>query len=223
MLDRVVETLSEMVPEVTEAVSGLMGAADVDDDSDVRAAMAALFHSVGMPVETFESGSAFLNAYYPERSGCLVLDLRMPGLSGADLQEALHHLQCDLPIIFLTGFGDIPQAVAAMRFGALDFLEKPVRHSLLLERVDEALQLDLERREARLARAEARDRLTKLTPREHEVAARLAIGQSNKVIAIELGLSERTVEIHRARVMEKTASRSLAELLQLLQYAPGPA
>ena len=184
--------------------------------------MQALFDSVGLPVEIFESGSAFLNAYSPERSGCLVLDLRMQGLSGADLQEALHHLDCDLPVIFLSGFGDIQQAVAAMRLGALDFLEKPVRHQLLLERVEEALQLDLERREARLARVQARARLERLTPREHEVAARLAVGQSNKVIAIELGLSERTVEIHRARVMEKTASRSLAELLQLLQYSPGP-
>lgn len=194
----------------------------VDDDPDVRAAMQALFHSVGLQVETFESAAAFLNAYSPERSGCLVLDQRMRGLSGTDLQEALHHLDCDLPIIFLTGFGDIPQAVAAMRLGAFDFLEKPVRHQLLLGRVDEALQLDLDRREARLARGQARARMERLTPREHEVAARLAVGQSNKVIAIELGLSERTVEIHRARVMEKTGSRSLAELLQILQYSSGP-
>ena len=192
----------------------------VDDDAAVRTALEALCQSAGLLVETFDSGSAFLSAYSPERSGCLVLDLRMPGLSGADLQEALHHLECDLPTIILSGFGDIPQAVAAMRLGALDFLEKPVRHSLLLERVDEALQLDLARREVRRARALARERLTRLTPREQEVASRLALGQSNKLIAIELGLSERTVEIHRSRVMEKTASRSLAELLQLLQFSP---
>ena len=191
----------------------------VEDDHGVRDAICRLLKSVGLTVEDFHSGTAFLQAYRPERSGCLVLDMRMPGLSGADLQEALHQLDCDLPIIFLSGFGDIPQVVDAMRLGALDFLEKPVRHQVLLERVDEALQIDLERRKARLERERARERLARLTPRESEVASRLAVGQSNKVIAIELGLSERTVEIHRSRVMEKTGSRSLADLFQLLQCA----
>lgn len=193
----------------------------VDDDPDVRMAMCRLLESVGLVVQEFDSGNAFLLAYDPQRSGCLVLDLRMPGLSGADLQEALQQLDCDLPVIFLTGFGDIPQAVDAMRLGALDFLEKPVRHRLLLERVEEALQIDLERREARVERERARNSLARLTPREREVAGRVGLGQSNKVIAIELGLSERTVEIHRARVMEKTGSRSLADLFQVLQWSGG--
>lgn len=191
----------------------------VDDDEAVRAAVAMLLRSVSLPVETFASAREFLEAWTPERAGCLVLDLRMPGLSGLELQERLAAQGNPLPIIFLTGHGDVPDAVAAMRAGAVDFLGKPFRDQDLLDRVQEALELDRARRAEIGLREELRRRLERLTPRESEVLDRVVEGQPNKQIALELGVSERTVEIHRARAMTKMEAASLAELVRLVLAA----
>lgn len=188
----------------------------VDDDAAVRQSLALLVRSVGLQAESFESGSAFLAAYDPEMSGCLVVDIRMPGLSGLDLQQALKERDCQLPIVFITGHADVAMAVRAMRAGALDFIEKPFRDQELLDRINQALALDETRRAARAEVATIRAQLAGLTPREREVMERIVQGQANKVIAIQLGLSERTVEIHRAKVMAKTGVRSLAELVSLV-------
>lgn len=188
----------------------------VDDDAAVRQSLALLVRSVGLQAESFESGSAFLAAYDPEMSGCLVVDIRMPGLSGLDLQQALKERDCQLPIVFITGHADVAMAVRAMRAGALDFIEKPFRDQELLDRINQALALDETRRAARAEVATIRAQLAGLTPREREVMERIVQGQANKVIAIQLGLSERTVEIHRAKVMAKTGVHSLAELVSLV-------
>lgn len=193
----------------------------VDDDEAVRSAVAMLLRSVSLDVETFASARDFLDAWTPDRAGCLVLDLRMPGLSGLELQERLAGQGSPLPIIFLTGHGGVPDAVAAMRAGAVDFLAKPFRDQDLLDRVQEALEVDRSRRAQTGMRAELRSRLERLTPREAEVLDRVVEGQPNKQIAAELGVSERTVEIHRARVMAKMEAASLAELVRLVLAARG--
>lgn len=185
----------------------------VDDDGAVRSSLAMLLKSVSLQVATFESAGAFLEGLEPEPSGCIVLDIRMPGMSGLELQQQLKQRGCPLPIIFITGHGDVSMAVHAMREGALDFIEKPFRDQDLLDRVYQALEHDRERRRKDDEVVQLRVRFSGLTPREHEVMQRISRGQANKVIAIELGLSERTVEIHRARVMHKTGARSLAELV----------
>ena len=194
----------------------------VDDDDAVREALAALLDSIDLQTETFDSAAAFLDVYTPERSGCLLLDVRMRGLGGMELQQVLNQLHYDIPIIFLTGHGDVSLAVQAMRSGAFDFVEKPFRDQYLLERVNQALQLDLDRRRGRVERAVIQDQLARLTPREREVMERIVQGQPNKVVAIELGLSERTVEIHRAKVMAKAGARSLAELIGMLARCERP-
>jgi FixJ family two-component response regulator len=188
----------------------------VDDDEAVRASVAMLLESVALKVETFASARAFLDAWTADRPGCLVLDLRMPGLSGLELQEQLAARGSRLPIVFLTGHGDVPDAVAAMRRGAVDFLRKPFRDQDLLDRIQQALELDRARRADAEERGRIRARLERLTPREREVLERVVAGAPNKVIAGELGLSERTVEIHRSRVMAKMEATSLAELVRLV-------
>ena len=140
----------------------------------------------------------------------------MPGMSGLELQERLVAMQADVPIVFITGHGDIPMAVEAMRRGAVDFLRKPFRDQELLDRIQEALAIDARQRDDAATVAQMRERVVGLTPREQEVFKRVASGQANKVIAIELGISERTVEIHRSNVMQKTGSRSLADLVKLM-------
>lgn len=195
----------------------------VDDDEAVRASVAMLLESVTLPVETFASGREFLDAWAGDRPGCLVLDLRMPGLSGLELQERLAERGSRLPIIFLTGHGDVPDAVAAMRAGAVDFLRKPFRDQDLLDRIQQALEVDRARRTAAGERAELAARLERLTPREREVLDRVVAGQPNKQIAAELGVSDRTVEIHRARAMAKMEAASLAELVRLVLRARGEA
>lgn len=185
----------------------------VDDDAAVRDSLALLLKSVALAVETCESAVQFLAHVGPEAAGCLVLDIRMPGMSGLELQQQLKQRGYELPIIFITGHGDVSMAVQAMREGALDFIEKPFRDQELLDRVYQALEADRARRRAADETVHIRERFAGLTPREHEVMLRIARGQANKVIAIELGLSERTVEIHRAKVMHKTGARSLAELV----------
>ena len=187
----------------------------VDDDEAVRDSLSVLLRSVGFQARTFESAMDFLEGFDPDQHGCLVADIRMPGMSGLDLQTALNQDGHELPIIFITGHGDVPMAVDAMKAGALDFIQKPFRDQDLLDRINQALQADSERRESCAERAVVRARLAALTPREREVMDRVVKGQANKVIALDLGVSQRTVEIHRARVMQKMHARSLAELVTL--------
>jgi len=187
----------------------------VDDDQAIRHAMELLMRSVGLDYEIFHSGDDFLTRHSNDRAGCLVLDIRMPGLGGLELQEKLLELGSTLPIIFITGHGDVPMAVEAMQKGAVDFIQKPFRDQELLDRISEALKTDRERRSAREQKVVVRTRIDKLTNREREVLDLVVTGKPNKVIAYELGVSQRTVEIHRARVMEKMQARSLADLVKM--------
>ena len=187
----------------------------VDDDPAIRFAMQALMDSVDVPHEIYGSGDEFLEKVEEHRPGCLVLDIRMPGLGGLELQEELISRGSTLPIIFITGHGDVPMAVEAMQKGAVDFIQKPFRDQDLLDRVREALLTDRERRKEQEKHAEVEKRLARLTNREREVFDLVVTGKPNKVIAYELGVSQRTVEIHRARVMEKMQAKSLADLVKM--------
>lgn len=187
----------------------------VDDDQAIRHAMALLMRSVGLDYEIFHSADEFLAGHTNDMAGCLILDIRMPGLGGLELQEKLIELGSTLPIIFITGYGDVPMAVAAMQKGAVDFIQKPFRDEDLLDRLAEALKTDQETRLAQEEKAEILKRIEKLTVREREVLDLVVTGKLNKVIAHELGVSQRTVEIHRARAMEKMEARSLADLVRM--------
>jgi FixJ family two-component response regulator len=187
----------------------------VDDDQAMRNSLKWLIESVSMQVETFESADAFINSYYPGRSGCLLLDVRMPGMSGLELQEYLRANQIAIPVIIITGHGDVPMAVRAMKSGAVDFIEKPFNDELLLESIRHALALDVKQRDMQKQRAEIATRLARLTPREHEVMVMVTNGKANKEIAGNLGVSSKTVEAHRARVMEKMEANSLADLVRM--------
>lgn len=187
----------------------------VDDDAAIRIGMQALMESVNIEHEIFASADEFLRREEDHRAGCLVLDIRMPGLGGLELQEELISRGNTLPIIFITGHGDVPMAVNAMQKGAVDFIQKPFRDQELLDRVREALLTDKERREELEQHAEVEGRLQKLTNREREVFDLVVTGKPNKVIAYELDVSQRTIEIHRARVMEKMEARSLAALVRM--------
>jgi FixJ family two-component response regulator len=187
----------------------------VDDDEDVREGFGLLMDTVGQPYRTFYSALAFLEAYDPAMDGCLVLDIRMPRMTGLELQERLNEMGSLLPIIFMTGHGDIPMAVDAMRRGALDFIRKPFREQDLLERINEALDLESGRRKRELDLQRLNDRVASLTEREREVFKRVADGEMNKVIAQDLGISERTVELHRSQVMKKLEVRTLAQLVRM--------
>jgi FixJ family two-component response regulator len=187
----------------------------VDDDEPVRDAIGLLLDTVDIPHESFGTAQEFLDGYDPERTGCLVLDIRMPGMSGLELQDHLADRHDPIPIVFITGHGDIPMAVEAMKKGAFDFIRKPFRDQELLDRVQEALNLDAETREYHADLADVRAHADSLTPREKEVFERVAEGQANKVVAIELAISERTVEIHRSQVMQKMQARNLADLVKM--------
>ena len=188
----------------------------VDDDSAIRVAMQALMESVDLPHEILESADSFLEKYGDDAGpGCLVLDIRMPGLGGLELQDELLRRNNSMPIIFITGHGDVPMAVEAMRKGAVDFIQKPFRDQELLDRVHMALRTDEERRSEARRVGEVRQLVERLTQREREVFDLVVTGKPNKVIAYELGVSQRTVEIHRARVMEKMKARSLADLVRM--------
>lgn len=187
----------------------------VDDDQAIRHAMEMLMRSVGLNYEIFHSGNDFLASHTNDRAGCLVLDIRMPGLGGLELQDKLNEMGSTLPIIFITGHGDVPMAVEAMQKGAIDFIQKPFRDQELLDRIGEAVKADQEKRTAREEQHAVRGRIEKLTNREREVLALVVTGKPNKVIAYELGVSQRTVEIHRARVMEKMEAKSLADLVRM--------
>lgn len=187
----------------------------VDDDHAIRMAMGHLMQSVDLDHEIFESGNEFLEKVPQDRPGCLVLDIRMPGLGGLELQELLAERGSTLPIIFITGHGDVPMAVDAMQKGAIDFIQKPFRDQDLLDCIGDAMQADRSRRSGLEYLTKIGDKLEKLTKREREVLDLVVTGKPNKIVAYELGVSQRTVEIHRARVMEKMDARSLADLVRM--------
>lgn len=187
----------------------------VDDDEAMRSSLKWLIESVGMRVESFSSASAFLDRHYPGRFGCLLLDVRMPGISGLELLDLLRKDQMLPPTIIITGHGDVPMAVRAMKAGAVDFIEKPFNDEVLLDSIRRAVMAEEKRRISRSEAARIRDRVTYLTPRENEVMQMVTKGQSNKEIANSLGVSAKTIEAHRARVMEKMQADSLAELVRM--------
>ncbi len=187
----------------------------VDDDAAIRFAMEALMESVNLPYEIYDSADDFLGKESKQRPGCLILDIRMPGLDGLELQQELINRKNTLPIIFITGHGDVPMAVEAMQKGAVDFIQKPFRDQELLDCIRKALATDQKRRESCERVAQVVDRLGKLTKREREVFDLVVTGKPNKIIAFELNVSQRTVEIHRARVMEKMQANSLADLVKM--------
>ncbi len=191
----------------------------VDDDQAMRSSLKWLIETVGMRVEVFSSANEFIRSYYPGRAGCLLLDVRMPGMSGLELQEYFIQQQIKIPIIIITGHGDVPMAVRAMKVGAVDFIEKPFNDELLLDSIRNALALDVEQRAQQAERSEVAARLAHLTPREHEAMEMVTNGRANKEIATELGVSSKTVEAHRARVMEKMEASSLAELVKMAMSA----
>jgi FixJ family two-component response regulator len=188
----------------------------VDDDDGVRSSIRLLLKSIGIAATPLASAQTFLDTFDPARPGCLVLDIRMPGMSGMELQEQLNLRGATIPVIFITGHGDVPMAVAAMQQGAFDFLQKPFRDQDLIDRVQKALDRDREIRGALQMHEQIRQRLASLTPRETEVLELMTSGRQNKVMAAELGLSQRTVEIHRAHVMEKMGADSVAQLVRMV-------
>lgn len=187
----------------------------VDDDEAVRDALSLLLESESLPCRCFASADEFLAAYEPGSAGCLLLDIRMPGKSGLELRDWLDEQGARLPIIFITGHGDVPMAVDAMRRGAIDFIQKPFNDEDLLKRVRQALASAADEHAERAEIDRVRENYDKLTPREREVMAQVVSGSVNKVIALDLDISQRTVEIHRARVMHKMGVRSVAELVRL--------
>jgi FixJ family two-component response regulator len=188
----------------------------VDDDASIRRALARLIKSAGYPVNTFASAREFLESgCHSQGPGCLVLDVRMPGLSGLDLQRELQNANLMLPVVFMTGHGDIPMSVKAMKAGAVDFLPKPVKDTDLLRAIKQALARAVHDRAERSELEDIQIRVEKLTPRERQVMDLVAKGMLNKQIAFELGTVEKTIKVHRARVMQKMQVQSLADLVRL--------
>jgi FixJ family two-component response regulator len=187
----------------------------VDDDAAVRQGLRFMLRAAGYGVEAFPSAAAFLEEYNPRRGGCLLLDVRMPQMTGLELQQQLNVRGWRIPVIFITGHGTISLAIAAMKAGAFDFIEKPLREDALLESIERALHWNDRAYEERLERATLQIRVALLTPREREVFERVASGEPNKVIARQLGISVRTVELHRAHIAEKLQARSLSDLIRM--------
>jgi FixJ family two-component response regulator len=187
----------------------------IDDDAAVRQSLDTLFRSVGLQVAVFPSGPEFLRSHLPEAPSCLVLDVRLPGPSGLDFQIVLAHARIHIPIVFMTGHGDIPMSVQAMKAGAVEFLTKPFRDQDMLDAVRKALERDRARRESDSAASRLRSSYVTLTPREQEVMELVAAGLMNKQIAGTLGLSEITVKVHRANVIRKMGARSVADLVRM--------
>ncbi|MFY9972702.1 MAG: response regulator transcription factor [Chromatiaceae bacterium] len=188
----------------------------VDDDQEVREAIQLLMESVGVTAVSFASAQAYLEQLDCDRPGCLILDVRMKGMSGLDLQERLAQEPLHPPIIIITGHGDVPMAVRAVKAGAVDFIEKPFNDQTLLDAVHRAFDQDARNRGQALRIADIQERLARLTPREREILDQVIGGKRNKVIAADLGISQSTVEAHRARVMEKLEARSLSDLMRML-------
>ena len=188
----------------------------VDDDQEVREALQLLMESVGLSVETFPSAQAYLDQFDAQRSGCLVLDIRMPGMSGLELQARLNAEDIYPAIIIITGHGDVPMAVRAVQAGAVDFIEKPFNDQYLLDSVHRALEHDSSQRGEASHLADIQVRMQRLTPREREVMQRVVAGHRNKVIAMDLGIGQSTVEVHRARVMEKMEAETLSDLMRMM-------
>ena len=187
----------------------------IDDDAQTRDALKNLMRSVGLQVEVFASAQDFLRSKRPDVPGCLVLDVRLRGLSGLDLQKRMAEAKIEVPIIFITGYGDIPMTVQAMKAGAVEFLTKPFRNQELLDAIQQALERDRTTREQRAKNDELYDRYDSLTPREREVMTLVVAGLLNKQIAGELGTSETTVKNHRHQLMEKMGADSVAELVKM--------
>ena len=187
----------------------------VDDDEAILDSLRLLLKSAGLACSTFSNAKDLLEALDPKRHSCLLADIRMPGMSGLELQAELNRRGIAIPTIFITGHGDVPMAVKAIKAGAVDFVQKPFRDDDLLTRINEALSTDLQRISSRRAAMEVREKIESLTPRETEVMRKVVDGCANKVIAFDLGVSQRTVELHRARVMHKMGVRSLADLVRM--------
>lgn len=188
----------------------------VEDDDAVRDSLQMVLESVGHKVVAYSRGDAFLEDFSTEMAGCMVLDIRMPGMNGMELQRQLNSRNSILPIIFVTGHGDVPMAVEAMQKGAVDFVQKPYREEELLGKIQQAIAADAESRAELAEKHKIVERLQELTPREKQVMDLMIEGKANKVIAFDLDISQRTVEIHRARVMEKMGVRSLAHLVRMV-------
>ncbi|MCH7717424.1 MAG: response regulator transcription factor [Gemmatimonadetes bacterium] len=191
----------------------------VDDDQSVRTALSRLMRSAGLHAETFASAKEFLEREHPDGPGCMVLDLSMPGSTGLELQQDMAAADIDLPIVFLTGHGNVPSSVKALKSGAVDFLEKPVDEDRLLSAIKDAVEQDIRTRRDRDKLSEIQGRVARLTRRELQVFRLVVQGKLNKQVAGELGMSEKTVKVHRARVMQKMEADSLAELVRLAQRA----
>jgi len=189
----------------------------VDDDASMRDAISRLLNAVGLTVQTFTSAREFLNRRLPDVPGCVVLDVRLPGLSGLDLQREMVEKGIHIPVVFITGHGDIPMSVQAMKAGAVEFLTKPFRDQDLLDAVRSGILLDRKEREERAELAELRDCVRQLTQREQEVMSLVVSGLLNKQIALQLGTSEKTIKIHRSQVMRKMRAHSLAHLVRISQ------
>ncbi len=188
----------------------------IDDDDAVRSSLKLLLRSVKLPVAVYASAQEFLPKYSVDQPGCLIVDVRMPGMSGLELQQQLNLRGAMIPVIFITGHGDISMAVEAMRHGAFDFLPKPFRDQDLLDRIQKALEKDARNRREVAQVERIRQQFESLTPREREVLELVTSGKANKVMAADLGVSQRTIEIHRARVMEKMQANSLAQLVRMV-------
>jgi two-component system response regulator FixJ len=188
----------------------------IDDDEAVRSSLKLLLRSVKLPVTVYSSAQEFLPKYMVDQPGCLIVDVRMPGMSGLELQQQLNLRGAMVPVIFITGHGDISMAVEAMRQGAFDFIPKPFRDQDLLDRVQKALEKDAKNRREISQTGHIKKQFETLTPREREVLELVTSGKPNKVMAADLGVSQRTIEIHRARVMEKMGANSLAQLVRMV-------
>lgn len=188
----------------------------IDDEFAVRDSLTLMIESTGQAVRSFESANDFLNNYGHEHPGCLILDVRMPTMSGLELQEELSKRAIDIPIIFISGHADIPDSAKAFRAGAVDFLEKPFDNEILLQRIEEAIQKDLDTREQVIKKREIQKRLDHLTAREKEVLSLIVSSYSNKEAAAILNISNRTIDVHRAHIMEKMQAENLAELMMMV-------